>query len=273
MDKFNGIVGKAKELTTKNNVFKYIVTHYIICIVLAFIYFQYSEKKHTETTTSLKKAIIAKDSLVQEKEGQYKKMVNYYNTEKQLNNRLASSNKALHKTINDQNETLLMLTNASISFKPDASNKPSVIVPISNSPDSLKFNAFYPNEKDFLVRHYGTISTKTNNMYNNWEFGKIDLDITVSEDANGLWNTRIGGPDYLVVKKLTVNSQPPKNFVPKTEKPKNLSFLLGGGATYDLNEKKYGVKAGAGFEIKNKLIFLGEINNKATVGLGIYKRF
>ena len=59
----------------------------------------YLKSKNDDALDALKKSIIMNDSLTKEADGRYAKLVNYYNTEKDLKEQLKDSNKDLYNVI------------------------------------------------------------------------------------------------------------------------------------------------------------------------------
>ncbi len=237
---------------------------------LLFIWFIVDRRSTESKIEKLRKEIIYKDVLVKEKDGQYKKIVNYYTTKKELAESLKKHNSTLAKELKDKNERILILTHSVITFKEKKNIVTGVIIEKGDS--TVKFEAFYPDKEKFFVKHSGLVSLKNSNLTSDWSFGKMPIDLVISEDKNGIWNYRISGSDFLVVDKLTVNSLPRKEFVAPENKIKLFSFLVGGGLQQNLITKQYSLKAGAGVQIRNKSMVMVDVNTKNMIGISYFHK-
>ena len=79
-----------------------------LILVILFLSWKVSilKDQQQDALDEVKKEIIANDSLVKEKEGQYAKLVDYYNTEKDLKNQLKDSNKELYNTTGNKSVSI-----------------------------------------------------------------------------------------------------------------------------------------------------------------------
>ena len=83
----------------KNNFNTILLIILIIIILLLSWRIGNIKNDNQNLVDDLKKSIIMNDSLVKEAEGRYSKLVNYYNTEKDLKEQLKESNKDLYNIV------------------------------------------------------------------------------------------------------------------------------------------------------------------------------
>jgi hypothetical protein len=66
-----------------------------------------------------------------------------------------------------------------------------------------------------------------------WSFGKLPLQIVLTEEKRGIWKSRLIGPDWLVVDSMSVNSLPAEQYTENKER--KLQFMVGGGYNKSLS--------------------------------------
>jgi hypothetical protein len=229
------------------------------------------QEKMYEEQQAMNKKIVEMDSTTKEKDGQYAKLVNIYNTERDLIKQLRDENKDLSKLIKDQNERLLMINNTVISLQSQIDNGFGQFNPEDSSLIDLELK--YPNDTDWFISWDGSIHTGTAHYNGEWKFGKLPLQVVMTETERGIWKSRLIGPDWLLVDSIDVNSIPPEDMGNKPEL-RNLGFVLGGGYihSFDKNMTPSAVSLGGGLYFKNHSIILNGTTNR-TVGLSYYYRF
>jgi len=130
-------------------------------VIIIFLAWQarLSQNKALEETDALKKSIIASDKLVKEADGRYAKLVNYYNSEKDLKNQLKEQNKELYTVIKDQGERLLSITNTIVSLDSKVTEGFGSIDDV----DTNKINVAlrYPSKEDPFVFWDGWLNRNT----------------------------------------------------------------------------------------------------------------
>ena len=218
---------------------------------------------------SLKKSIIMNDSLTKEADGRYAKLVNYYNTENDLKNQLKESNKELYNVIKKENEKILSLTNAVITLQGAVSEGFGKTDPT----DSNKINLYlkYPNDNNPFIKWNGSIDKKTAFYKGDWSFGKLPLQVVLTEEKRGIWKSRLVGPEWLKVDSMTINSLPAEEYVNKEER--NLQFLIGGGYIGSLSNSNNAVNISGGVNLfKKHFIMLNATTNK-ELGITYYYKF
>ena len=91
----------------------------ILLVIILFLGWKINSinESNEDVQDALKKSIIMNDSLTKEADGRYAKLVNYYNTEKDLKNELKKSNEDLYKVIKKEDEKILNLTSAVITLQ------------------------------------------------------------------------------------------------------------------------------------------------------------
>ena len=218
----------------------------------------------------LKRSIIASDSLVKEANGRYAKLEDYYKSERDLTLELKNSNRDLYNTIMSQGERILNLTSSVISLKGEVSNGFGKFNPADSSQIGLALK--YPEEKDPFIKWDGFINKNTASYRGNWSFGKLPIQIVVTEDKRGLWKNRIVGPDWLIIDSLQVNSLPPDKYVPEVEK--KIEFILGASYSKPIFTRDLGTLGIAGgISILSQHNLMLTLNTREEVGLAYYYKF
>lgn len=222
-----------------------------------------------DQTDSLKKSIIASDELVKEAEGRYAKLVDFYNSQKELNQQLKESNRELYDIIKKQDERILNLTKAVITLREDISEGFGKINPTDSNLIDLDLR--YPEEENPFITWDGWVNRKNAQYRGTWKFGKLPLEIVVTEESRGLWKHRIIGPDWFIVDSLTVNSLPPSDYGPKE---KTIQFVMGGGYVRSLNRSVGdNISVGGGMVISDKHHIIVNATTNRDVGLNYYYQF
>lgn len=243
-----------------------------LCAAILFLLWKndFSNRGRDRELDEIKKSIIEKDRLVKEKDGTYAKLVDYYNSEKELKNQLKKSNDELFKVIKKQNERILSLTNAVVSLQGQVSEGNGSI----NSTDTNKIdlNLKYPNDGDPFIHWIGNVDRRNAYYKGEWSFGKLPLQVVLTEEKRGLWKTRLIGPDWLVVDSMMVNSLPPEQFTQL--QPRKLQFLVGGGYTKSLSPTgPDAINVGFGLNLFDKHNIIINTNTNKEVGVHYYYKF
>lgn len=220
------------------------------------------------------KMIVEMDKTQKEKDGQYVKLVNFFKTENELKKELKESNKELFKLIKKQDEKLLMLNNTYISLKEGINNGSITVVDTNTNGEVTRFDMSikYPNDEKPFIKWDGSISPITKTYNGKWSFGQLPLQVVLTETERGLWNSRLIGPDWLIVDSIKVNSLPPKEFN-NSSKKNNWGFYLGGGYVKSFNSTNPdGISVGVGLRFKNHNLIINGTTNQ-TVGFNYYYQF
>lgn len=235
--------------------------------VIIFLLLQLSgeKSKSDKEIAELRKSIIASDKLTKEANGQYAKLVNYYASERDLKNQLKETNKELLNTIKEQDERLLSITNAIITLEAGLTTGFGSI----DKKDSTKINLAlrYPTKGEPFVFWDGKINRLTAEYNGEFTFGKLPIQIVVTEESRGLWKHRIIGPDWLKVDSLTVNSIPPAEY--QVEVPKKLQWLVGGTYTKSLVPavpNAVGINVGVNLFDNHNILVGANSSQQVTVG-------
>jgi hypothetical protein len=218
----------------------------------------------------LKKSIIAADSLVKEADGRYAKLVNYYNSEKTLKRELQKSNSELYKIIKKQDERVLSLTSTIISLNSKIDEGFGKINPLDSNQIELALR--YPSKEDPFIKWDGNLDRISAKYFGEWTFGKLPLQIILTEEKRGLWKHRLVGPEWLTVDSLRIESLPPDQYTPTVDR--KIQFLLGGGYYTSLVNPNWGsINIGVGVNLFNQHnLILGATTNQ-EVGLNYYYQF
>ena len=257
-------------MKTKDKVLYGVIIVLILLLIGNSWYSRMQQDKLYKEIQKGNEVIVGMDQTKEEKGGQYAKLVDYFNTEKELNKKVRKDNKDLQQLIKKQNEKLLMVNRAIVSLKSEI-NEGDVIV---NNEDSTVFdiNIRYPNSDESFINWGGSVFTKTKSYKGEWSFGRLPLEVILTETERGLWNSRLIGPEWLLVDSITVNSLPPQDF-DNTPKESSFGLLLGGGYIngFDQNSSN-GLSIGAGLQWKKHNLIVNGTTNK-EVGFSYYYKF
>lgn len=243
----------------------------ILLVIIIFLGWRISSinENSDDVQESLKKSIIMNDSLTKEADGRYAKLVNYYNTENDLKNQLKESNKELYNVIKKENEKILSLTNAVITLQGAVSEGFGKKDPLDSNKINLTLK--YPNDKDPFINWNGSVDKKSTFYKGEWSFGKLPLQVVLTEEKRGIWKSRLVGPEWLKVDSMTINSLPAQEYDNKEER--NLQFLIGGGYIGSLSNSNNAVNISGGVNLFRKhFIMLNATTNK-ELGITYYYKF
>jgi hypothetical protein len=229
------------------------------------------QKEMYEQVRSTNKEIVKNSKLIKEKDGQYAKFVDNFNTQKDLLKQLKEENKDLYKDIKKNDEKLLMINNTLVTLEGRVVEGFGKWNPTDSN--LIDLNLKYPDEKDWFISWDGSVHKKTAFYKGDWKFGKLPLQIVLTETEKGIWNSRLIGPEWLVVDKMDVKALDPSGFTdPYKPEPRNFGFMLGGGPLIGFQPRFFGLSIGAGAYYKNHSLILNGATNY-TVGFNYYYRF
>ena len=243
-----------------------------LILVILFLAWRvgFNNKKFEDVADELKKSIIESDSLKKERDGQYAKLVNYYSSDRDLKNEIKGSNEELYKTIKKQNERILSLTSAVITLQGQVDKGFGKFNP--NDSNKIDLALKYPNDGNPFINWNGNIDRKTAYYQGEWTFGKLPLQIVLTEEKRGLWKSRLIGPDWLIVDSMSINSLPPEKYSPVT--PRKIQFLVGGGYNKSLSTTgPDAISVGFGLNLFDKHNIIVNTNTNKEVGVNYYYKF
>ncbi len=243
----------------------------VLIIIIVFLGWKldYLKSKNDDALDVLKKSIIINDSLTKEADGRYVKLVNYYNTEKDLKNELKKSNEDLYKVIKKEGEKILSLTSAVITLQGIVNEGFVNLDSIDTNKVHLAIK--YPDDKKPFIKWDGSIDKLSNYYKGEWSFGELPLQIVLTEEKRGLWKSRLVGPEWLKVDSMSINSLPPQDYDDNTLK--KLQFFVGGGYIKSLSEGPNGVIIGGGLSYNGKHNLLLQATTNKELGLSYYYNF
>lgn len=220
---------------------------------------------------TVRKSIITNDVLTKEKDGQYAKLVDYYKSEKDLKNELKDGNKELYQTLKSQNERILSLTNVVISLQSIVSEGNGKVDAIDTNQIDLSLK--YPADKNPFIIWNGSVNKKTAHYKGEWDFGKLPLQIILTEEKRGLWKTRMVGPDWFKCDSLIINSLPAEQY--SENKVRNIQFLVGGGyfANIPTPTRPNSIGVGGGVSLFDRHNIILNISTNNTFGIQYYYKF
>jgi hypothetical protein len=244
----------------------------VLILIILFLGFKINQnqKESSNTIKDLRKSIIALDSLQKEADGRYSKLVNYYASEKELLNDLKNSNSELFKQIKKQDERILSLTKVVISLE----SKISEGIGSINEKDTnlIDLKLVYPDSSKPFITWDGYVNRLDSRYKGSWNFGKMPIQIVLTEESRGLWKTRFIGPEWFIVDSLEVKSLPPDEYTENVER--KIRFALGGIYYRPLNNSNWGkIGVNAGVQILNTHSILISATSNQEVGLGYLHTF
>lgn len=197
----------------------------IIIVLLLFGWIKYSQiqKELRDEINSGNKAILSMDKTTKESQGQYAKLVNYFNSEKDLNNQLKEQNENLYRLIKKQDERLLMINNTIVTLEGKMMEGFGTINRDDTNKIDLKLT--YPDKEKSFITWNGFVNRKTAFYKGEFSFGKLPLQIILTETERGIWKSRLIGPEWLIVDSMDINSLA----LPTPEKVSNWGLFFGGG--------------------------------------------
>jgi hypothetical protein len=213
--------------------------------------------------------ILKADRTKKDNDGQYSKLVDFFKTQKELNQQLKEQNKQLYDRLTSQGERLLMINNSIISLRDEISQGDVEPDPIDSN--IIKLDLKYPNSSESFINWNGKIDTKNLTYLGEWKFGKLPLQVILTETSNGMWSSKLIGPNWLIVDSMTVNSLPPSEIAKPVEYTK-LGWVFGGGYSKSLTDNQGAISVGGGLYYKNNVLVLNAMSNN-YVGLHYYYRF
>jgi len=259
----------------KNTIYTIIISALLAAIIVILLMYwnklRQTTSAYDKQIDDLKKSIIASDVLTKEAEGRYAKLIDYYANKSDLSNELKKIDKDLFNIVQNQNERLLNISNAILSFESKLDSGIGKMNPLDTN--QIDIALAYPSLDSPFVRWNGYVNKKTAKYRGDWLFDKLPISIVVTEDAQGLWKHRIIGPDWFRVDSLSVKSLPPKEYVPAIEK--KLQFFAGVNYAMDLqNIKSMGpIGAGVGVSYNHTHNLLVSFNTAQQLGFGYYYKF
>ena len=132
-----------------------------------------------------------------------------------MNQQLKEQNKQLYDRLTSQGERLLMINNSIISLRDEISQGDVEPDPIDSN--IIKLDLKYPNSSESFINWNGKIDTKNLTYLGEWKFGKLPLQVILTETSNGMWSSKLIGPNWLIVDSMTVNSLPPSEIAKPVE--------------------------------------------------------
>ena len=206
--------------------------------------------------------------LFMEAAGQYTKVVTLMDRQNDLKKLARAELGDAYDVIRDNKEKIISLQSIVATLR---GKKDTTFITV-DSLDSSKFSfsVFYPNEEEQFINYKGAINTRNKDLFGEWAFSKLKLSLTLTEEKDGTWRTRVIGPESFILDSLNVVSLPKEKINP----PKLFAPLLGmGGYKHYGDSGGFSLGLSGGFNIKNKLIILGVARTDLSVGVSVLKQF
>lgn len=230
---------------------------------------QRTQQKLMDEIEKSNRELVKLDVLKKEADGHYSKLVDYFNSQRNLNQILARDNYELSRALKKQDERLLMINRSIISLEGAISSGGVTVDPTDTSIINLSLK--YPNSEESFINWDGRIFSKTRSYLGEWSFGKLPLQIILTETDRGLWKSRLIGPSWLIVDSMTINSLPPKEIQPVEDRA--ISWYLGGGYIKSIDQNySDALSVMGGIGIKNHNLLLNATST-GQIGLNYVYRF
>lgn len=221
-----------------------------ILLTIGFIGYNNMQNKIEEAQQEYRQSIIRNDSLRLEN-GRYKKLVGDTATVRQLRERIAE----LELEVKDP------VIIEQIVMRPSDTIK--IVDSIYVNEGEVYITDYYPNKSDYFVRYSNNFNLETLQGQGKWQWRDIEINLAISENEDGTFETTMQGPEFITVGRLDVTSLPLS-----PQKPDNFGILLGGGIGQDFRDDSNYIKLGAGVRFKKTYLMLEANSNKqADVGI------
>ena len=233
----------------------------IVIIILGVTYFFINQAQNQKEYMALRKEVLAKDSLVKVRDGEFTKLVNDMATKKDLDKIVKEASADAYKDIKGNKEKII--NNTGISIRPTTKVRIDTVYVDKNG--TRRFTSYYPSIDSSFITHKSVITG--NLAENTWEFKPLKLNVVVTQQKDGMYRARLIGPNWIQAEEVTVTSLP---MSPMTQK--NFKLLLGASGNYSVKEDNFGIGVYAGFRYKDKIILLNGTTNQ-VVSLGYIQEF
>lgn len=241
-----------------NNIKLYIIT-LIAILALIFAGYQWWQLKNiTELTQQYKQELLDRDQLIKVQDGQYKKLVEDTYTQRELMKEIKEQNKQLHQSIKDQQKQIVALIALQQSF-----TKKTDTVYVNKD---QSFTDYYPDKDQWFIKYQSTVVSDSTRV-GDWDFGKMNIDLVITEKQTGLFEVDVSGPSYIEVTSLEVKSIPLEEI-----SPDNFGWLLGGSMQYNLIDSSPQIDVYGGFRYKKSNWFV-KATTQGAVGAGMFQEF
>jgi hypothetical protein len=179
----------------------------VLIVIMGYNTIKNTFFKDTSEYDRLRREIITSSELVKLTEGRYEKLLNDYNSEKDLLKQLKESNKLLYENVRKSNEKVIAVTRTMLGFKKKID---SIILnkPLSESikdKDTLEF--YYPTRTSPLIKH-SLLFTSDLTAESYWDFTPTPLDLVITETERGIYKANIGSNPYVKISSLDVDTLP-----------------------------------------------------------------
>ena len=197
----------------------------VIIVLLLFGWVKYNQmqKDLRDEIDGANKTILGMDKTTKESEGQYAKLINYFNSEKDLNQQLKEQNEGLYKLIKKQDERLLMINNTIVTLEGKMVEGFGSVN--KNDTNKIYLKLTYPTKENSFISWNGYVNRKTAFYKGEFSFSKLPLQIVLTETQRGIWKSRLIGPEWLIVDSMDINSLP----LPTPAKVSDWGIFFGGG--------------------------------------------
>lgn len=228
---------------------------YLIIILLllfgGWLGYQYHLRKLSEKDDLYKVEILKNNKLEKINETQYRKLVADTATIKELRNiiddlgiKLAAKPKIIE----------------TIKLVPIEIEKPVDDVIIKG--DSIQITDYYPQKENYFVSYSNSVDILSKKGKGLWNFRPVDISIALSQREDGIWQSNIKVPDYILVNDLDIVATP-------MEPPKidNFGWILGVGyGKYLGNSVEDYIRISGGLRYKKIYLDIGANTNKQIDG-------
>lgn len=222
-------------------------------IGVGFVGHNYYENRIDKVQVDLRKERIKNDTLQILADGQARKLIADTLTIKQLESKVDSLKIEL------KGRPILV---GEVEIQPRDTVK--IIDTVYIKDDTLSVVDYYPNSEEYFVEYKNTINLLTGKGNSTWTFKEIKLDLVVSENKDGTYETNMKAPDFVKINSLDVQSLP----LDPSNQRDDFGILLGGGYGKDFGTGTNYLEVGGGIRYKKFYIDIeGNTNKQADIGV------
>jgi hypothetical protein len=226
----------------------------VILLLLLFAVTQFIQaRKYKNRSIQFKTEMLLADSVKIIADGQYQKLVNDVNSQKQLNGELNVQNKDLAQQLKKDKKDPIIITKIVYSLEKQI----DTFIVDNTTPF---FEDHYPNKEDWFINYQ--LHTITDSLkIGVWDFTDLTVDLVISEKSKGLYVADIKGPSFLKVKELEVKSLPLEHI-----KPDKFGWIVGGGGSYSFTTNRPTIHLSGGIRIKKVSLIINGSTNTSIGG-------
>lgn len=220
----------------------------------------------TAQIANLRQQVQLKDSTL----GEYETLVdNLQFKERDLRKQVESLKNGYSADIKANNERILSVSKYNLALKNQLDTL-KLKLSTADGVVTADIEDYYPDEKDWFIKYTGLLQFDKDGvspvLAREFSFRPINIDLVLTEQANGSWMQRMNAPSYISIN-ATVNSLPAKEFIPS--KPR-VKLVAGAGVSFMYTQAPQ-LHLSGGATLKDWTVLLN--GSTAYMGLTVLKHF